>query len=148
MENNKFKRTEAALYNYKTLETKVRNIKIDIENLENDITVKAISYEERSSPTNKFSSDVENEVIKRDENIKEQINILKAKLKYNTDLKIKIDGALDQLSEIEHKLIELRYFSKEKKQWSAIGLELSHEKDYCIKLRNKIIKKLGDLIYP
>lgn len=145
---DKFKKTEATLYDYKKLDVKIKNIDIDIENLENDITVKAISYDEKSSPTNAFNSSVENEAIRREEYVNDQIDILKAKRKYYSDLRVKIDGALEQLSEIEHKLIELRYFSKEKKQWATIGLELSHEKDYCIKLRNKIINKLSDLIYP
>ena len=79
---NRFKKTESSLYNYNSLDVKIKNIEIDIENLENDITVRAISYDEKSSPTNKFSSSVEDEVIRRDEYIKEQICILKAKKKY------------------------------------------------------------------
>ena len=39
MKENKFKKTESSLYNYNSLDTKIKNIEIDIENLENDITV-------------------------------------------------------------------------------------------------------------
>ncbi|NSB15851.1 hypothetical protein [Clostridium beijerinckii] len=148
MEDNNFKKTEYTLYNYKSLDTKIKNIDIDIDNLENDITVNAISYEERSSPTNAFSSTVENEVIKREEKIADKIQALKSKRKYNLNLKTKIDGALEQLTSDEFKLVELRYFSKDKKTWVEIGLNLGFDKDYCTKLRNKIIDKLSDLIYP
>ena len=148
MEDNNFKKTEYTLYNYKSLDTKIKNIDIDIDNLENDITVNAISYEERSSPTNAFSSTVENEVVRREEKTADKIQALKSKRKYNLNLKTKIDGALEQLTSDEFKLVQLRYFSKDKKTWVEIGLNLGFDKDYCTKLRNKIIDKLSDLIYP
>ena len=65
----KLKRTEEALYNYKRMEIAIKNIQIDIENLLNDITLKAVSYDQRGSKTNAFNSSVENEVIKREEYI-------------------------------------------------------------------------------
>jgi hypothetical protein len=146
---DKFKKTEATLYNYKSLDTKIKNIEIDINNLENDITIKAISYDEKSSPTNAFNSSVENEVIRREEHVKKQIDILRAKLKYNSDLKTKIDGALSGLSDIELKLVELRYFNnRNKKSWISIGQDLGFATDHCKKLRNNIINYLSDLIYP
>ena len=145
---DKFKKTEATLYNYRSLEVKIKNIQIDIDDLENDITVKAVSYDEKTAPTNAFHSTVEDEVIMRDEHVKQQIEMLKAKLKYNQNLKAKIDGALEQLTTQEYKLVDLRYFQKDKKTWVFIGQELGFDKDYCVKIRNKIIKKLSELIYP
>ena len=145
---DRFKKTEATLYNYRSLEVKIKNIAIDIDTLENDITVKAVNYDEKPAPTNAFHSAVEDEVIRRDEHIKQQIEMLKAKLKYNQNLKAKIDGALEQLTTQEYKLVELRYFQKDKKTWVFIGQELGFDKDYCVKIRNKIIKKLSELIYP
>lgn len=145
---DKFKKTEATLYNYNSLAVKIKNIEIDIDDLENDITLKAINYDEKSAPTNAFHSSVENEVIKRDEHTKQQIEILKAKLKYNQNLKTKIDGALEQLTTDEYKLVNLRYFGRDKRTWIAIGQELGFDKDYCTKIRNKIINKLSTLIYP
>ena len=145
---DKFKKTEATLYNYKSLEVKIKNIEIDIDTLENDITVKAVSYDEKPASTNAFHSTVEDEVIRRDEHTKQQIEMLKAKLKYNQNLKAKIDGALEQLTTQEYKLVDLRYFQKDKRTWLFIGQELGFDKDYCVKIRNKIIKKLSELIYP
>lgn len=145
---DKFKKTEYTLYNYKSLDIKNINIKIDIENLKNDITLKAIGYEERISPTNAFSSNVENEVIRREEHIQEKIDRLEAKLKYNQDLKTKIEGALQQLTEQEFKLVQLRYFSKEKKTWLELSNKIGFDKDYCIKIKNRIINKLSEFIYP
>lgn len=148
MNKDNFKRMEYTLYNYRNLEIKIKNIEIDINNLENDITIKAISYEERTGATNAFNSTVENEVIRRDEHVQEKISILKAKLKYNKDLKVKIDGALEGLTDTEKSLIELRYFSREKKKWAEIGMKLGFDMDYCVKLKNRVINKLSELIYP
>ena len=61
---------------------------------------------------------------------------------------MKIEGALGELNSTEYKLISLRYFSREKKTWIAIGCELGFDKDYCVKIRNKIINKMSELIYP
>lgn len=61
---------------------------------------------------------------------------------------MKIEGALGELNSIEYKLINLRYFSREKKTWVAVGMELGFDKDYCVKIRSKIIKKMSELIYP
>ena len=140
----KFKRTEYTLYNYKSLEVKINNIKIDIDNIENDITVRAVGFDEHTQSTNAFHSEVESEVIHIDEKVK----TLKAKLKYNQDLKKKIDSALEQLPDIEIKLIKLRYFSKERRTWVSVGQELGFDKDYCMKLRNKVINNLSELIFP
>ena len=145
---DRFKKTEATLYNYRSLEVKIKNIQIDIDDLENDITVRAINYDEKPAPTNAFHSAVEDEVVRRDEHVKQQIEMLKAKLKYNQNLKAKVDGALEQLTTQEYKLVNLRYFQKDKRTWLFIGQELGFDKDYCVKIRNKIIKKLSELIYP
>lgn len=144
----KLKKTEEVLYNYKRMDIVIKNIQIDIENLLNDVTLKAVSYDKVISKTNAFNSSVENEAIKREEYIKEQVDVLKAKLKYNKDLKVKIEGALGELNSIEYKLISLRYFCREKKTWVAVGMELGFDKDYCVKIRNKIINKMSELIYP
>lgn len=145
---SEFKKTEYTLYNYKSLDTKTKNIKIDIDNLKNDITIKAVGYDERVSPTNLFNSSVENEVVRREEHVQEKIDMLEAKLKYYQDLKIKIDGALQQLTEQEFRLVQLRYFSKEKKTWLELSTEIGFDKDYCIKIKNRVINKLSEFIYP
>lgn len=145
---SELKKTEYTLYNYKSLDTKTKNIKIDIDNLKNDITIKAVGYDERVSPTNSFNSSVENEVVRREEHVQEKIDMLEAKLKYYQDLKIKIDGALQQLTEQEFRLVQLRYFSKEKKTWLELSTEIGFDKDYCIKIKNRVINKLSEFIYP
>ena len=145
--DNMFKKTEYALYNYKDLDIKIKSIDIDIEMLENDITLKAISYEEKTGPTNAFSSSVENEVIRREEKIQEQINKLKRdKLLYKSR-KLKIENALELLTKEERKLVELRYFSRPKKSWVEISRVMNIAHTHCCTMRIKIINNLNQYIF-
>lgn len=148
MDESIFKRTEHALYNYKSLEIKIKNIEIDIENFKNDYNgVTGISYEERSAPTNKFNSSVENEVIRREGKTANLIEYLEGIKAYNLNVKRKIDNALSSLNEESYKLVELRYFTKPRKTWIEIGRKLNMDKDYCCKKRCEIINELASLIY-
>lgn len=148
MKEDKFSKTEDILCNYRNLEIKIKNIEIDIENLKNDYNgIAKTGYGEKSSPTYKFNSIVENEVIDREEKIDELIKHLEEAKSYNLNLKRKVDNALSTLTEEAHRLVELRYFSKPKKTWIAIGKEMNMDKDYCCKKRCEIINYLSDLIY-
>lgn len=147
MEENLFKKTEYALYNYKNLAIKIKSIEMDIEMLQNDITLKAINYNEKSGPTNAFDSSVENEVIRRDEVVKEHIQKLQNAKKFYMIKKNKIENALQCLNDEEVKLVEMRYFQKVKNNWTKIGFNLGMDRMTCSRLRNKIIEKLSDFIF-
>ena len=142
-----FKKTEFALYNYKDIDFKIKSIDIDIQMLENDITLKAISYEEKSGSTNAFNSSVENEVIRRDEEVQQHIEKLKRDKLLFMSRKMKIENALNCLEPEELKLVELRYFTKPRKSWAHIGIELNKYADSCCHARSKIINKLSDYIF-
>lgn len=145
--DNMFKKTEYALYNYKDLDIKIKSIDIDIDMLENDITLKAISYEEKTGPTNAFSSSVENEVIRREEIVEDQIQKLKKdKLLYKSR-KLKIENALELLTKEERKLVELRYFSRPKKSWVEISRVMNIAHTHCCTMRIKIINNLNQYIF-
>jgi RinA family phage transcriptional activator len=147
LDKDLFKKTEGELYNYKGLDIKIKSIEMDIEMLQNDITLKAINYNEKSGPTNAFNSSVENEVIRRDEVVKEQIQKLQNAKKFYMIKKNKIENALQCLNDEEIKLVEMRYFQKVKNNWTKIGFNLGMDRMTCSRLRNKIIKKLSDFIF-
>ena len=55
-----YRKTEALLYNYKNMKAEIKNILLEIEDIENNYRgIEAITYEEKSAPTNKFNSSVE-----------------------------------------------------------------------------------------
>ena len=126
--NNLFKKTEKALYEYKNIDLKIANIELYIKRLINDVSCAGVSFEERSSPTNAFSSSVENEVIRRDEKLSEEINSLN---RQKNDLIMKkkmIENGLESLGEEDYKLVSLKYLNKKKMTWIVVGMELGMDK--------------------
>lgn len=144
MEENKFKRTEYYLYNYKDIDTLNELADIKIKKLENDISLKAISYDEKSGATNKFNSDVENEVIRREEHIQSKIEMLKKEKQIRINEKELVDKVMNLLSLDEKKLIELRYFNKDKISWTSIAMRLNISVDSCIRLRRDVINRISE----
>lgn len=139
---NYYKAVESILYNYKTMNAEIKNIDIEIEELENNyLECGAITYEEKSSPTNKFNSLVENETINK---IYKPGELEKKKHKLEVQLK-KIDNALDTLTEDEMNLVKLRYFDK--LQFKVICQRICMSEMYCVYLKSKIVNKLIHLIF-
>ncbi|AVK48945.1 hypothetical protein AXY43_13430 [Clostridium sp. MF28] len=144
-----FKKTERALYEYKNIDLRIKSIDIYIDRLSNDVAVAGVSYEEKTGPTNAFKSSVEDEVIRRDEHINEELNRLKQSKQDLIILKQLINNGIESLKEEELKIVELRYFQKgRKKTWIEIGMSLGMDKDNCCKAKNKIVNHLAAYIYP
>lgn len=139
---DKFKKTEKALYNYKSDKSYLEMWKIELENFKNDIEgVKAVSYDEKSAPTNKFNSDVENEVINRAKTFdlyKERMNEYSIKI-------MTVENALNILSARERIIIERRYFDKEKNINIAGELDLTEE--YICDLKRGIVERLSNIMF-
>ena len=144
---DKFKKTEYHLYQYKDIDKLNQINDIRIKKLRNEISLGGGDmFGEKSSPTNKFNSAVENDVIYREKNIQPEIDKLMREKENRIIEKELIDNALDLLEEEEKKLVELRYFSKPTRSWDSIALELNQSKDNCIKIRRKVIGRLADYI--
>jgi len=146
VEENNFKKTEYHLYSYKDIDKLNQLADIKVKQLLNDVSIKAISYEEKSSPTNSFHSNVEDEVIKRDEHMREKIEQLKKDKESRTIEKELINVTLDLLEDEEKKLVELRYFSKPTRSWTSIAQDLNQSVDNCIKVRRKVIDRISTYI--
>lgn len=142
---DKFKLTEKHLYNYKDIDKLNKLTDIKIKQLLNDVSVKVISYEEKSAPTNAFHSSVEDDVIRRDEHIRSKIDQLRKEKENRIIEKELIDNVLELLDIEERKLVELRYF-KDKLSWTSIASKLNVSQDTCIRMRRKIIYELSNWI--
>lgn len=141
-EQNLYKKTEAVLYNYKNIKAEIKNIAIEIEELSQDYRgCGAITYEEKSSPTYKFNSSVENEIVNREK----QIDYLENTKSSKQRLIDKIDNALSTLDERSHKIIELRYFSKQSNKQLAINLNLTEQR--VSEIKTEIVNSLTKLIF-
>ena len=130
------------LYNYKQFKVEIKNILLEIEDIENSYRgIGAMCYEEKSAPTNKISSSVEQEVEQKEKRI-EHLNRLISK---KENIIKRIDNALEVLTNYEHKLIELRYF----KNLTHFKVAEILEVDVSTIYRNKkeIINKLSSVMF-
>ena len=144
---DRFKKTEYYLYKYKDIDKLNQLADIKIKKLLNDVSIGGGDmFAEKSSPTNKFSSCVEDEVIRRSEFIQVEIDKLKREKEERNLEKELISTSLTLLAEEERHLVELRYFSKPTREWASIADELNQSTDNCIKIRRKVIEKLADYI--
>lgn len=139
---DKIKEVERVLLEYKIIDLKIENIDDKINIINDDVKILNINYEEKVSATSIYNSSVENEVIRREENMLHLKNIKNEMLVF----KYAVNRALSILDEIELKLIAMRYLHKDKKSWRQIGLALGFDEDYCCKKRNKIFVKLEPLL--
>ena len=141
MENEKkdiFKQAEKILYDYKYLEPKIKTIELKIKQIENNSTLNSIDYsKEKLSKTNSFSSEVEDEVIRRDEKIT-KLEKEKNDLIYRKNI---IDTFIDTLIEDYKQLVRYRYFNNPKLSWKEISLNMNVSVDTCIRFRRDIIRK-------
>ena len=141
---DKFKNTEGLLYSYNSLKVKIKNLKLDLENIEFE-DLQAVQYDhDKLSETNAFNASVENNVISKEK----QIQIIKKKIRYYQNTIAKIDNALENLSDSEKKLVEMRYLRSEPCPWMQIAREMQLEVTNCYKRRNNIIKKISDMLFP
>lgn len=146
MENkkdNKFKQVEKMLYDYKYLEARIKVIDLKIKQEQNNSTLSSIDYsKEKLSPTNAFSSEVENEVIRREKEIN-RLQQEKNDLSYRKEI---IDTFVDTLIEDYKQLVRYRYFNNPKLSWKEISLNMNVSVDTCIRFRRDIIRKAIDYL--
>ena len=137
-----YKKTEAILYNYNLTKSEIKNINLEIEYIKNNYgELNSISYEERIKSTNKFSSIVENEFIKRENEIKKLENKKRVK-----EIEIeKVDIALSVLDERERTIIKMRYLEKYSVQ--AIAARLNFSEPHTSKIKNESVNKIAKLLF-
>ena len=146
IDKNLFKKTENLLRNYNKSIIKIKMIKEDIRIIKTSyVGCGAIGYDEKTGPTNKFNSSVENEIINREK----KLNKLKEELEYEERLKNRIDAAIESLQTQEEKdLIKLRYINSPRISWGNVARHLRYNKDYCRKeLAPNAIKQITDFIF-
>lgn len=136
---NLYKKTEELLYSYKTLVAEIKNLQIEISELEY-IGCTAIGYEERTQATNTFSSSVENEVINR----AKQIDKIKDLMFMKQNIVMKIDNALESLDDRSRNIIKLKYFDKVPSANIATRLDITTE--WLCTLKNNTVNQISKLV--
>lgn len=141
-DKNYYRKIEGMLYNYPNLKAEIKNIDLEVEELENDyVSCGAIGYEEKTQSTNKFSSAVENKLTTKEARI---LYLKKERRRLEIQVE-RIDNILSVLTESEKLIIELRYFKRF--EFKDIGQVVDRDDTYLMSKRKKIIEsKLIPLI--
>lgn len=135
--SREFKKVESYLIEYKLLKGKITDLELQLDELKDEYNgMLSMPVRERTSPTFKTSSPVENELINKEKEVE--------KLEYNIRLKkrllARIDNALNTLNEKDRLFVEWKYIL----QMSHIEIanELNCSPEYITNKRKIIIDKL------
>lgn len=145
MNRQEFRKVEKALYSYNLIKMAIKGQLEEMERIEKEYEgCSAIGYEERTGLTYRITSSVENEVLNKERNLKR----LEKNIIANQKIISMIDNGMELLSSDEKKLVELKYFTREKLGWEQIGMRLGFSGDYCrTKLRDKIIDHMHYMLF-
>ena len=140
MNINNFKYVEELLYTYKKRCKVLKQYDLDIEEIRLkylDGDIRGIDYSADKVQTSNISSTVEQQVIKAE---KEVAKLLKAKklkeIHYN-----KLELALEDLTDVEQKIIEYKYF-RNYYTWNTVSRSIGLNRTSCIDYRNKLINRI------
>ncbi|GEQ23285.1 hypothetical protein CBU02nite_37910 [Clostridium butyricum] len=73
----------------------------------------------------------------------EQLRTKKNKI---INLKKVVNNAINELSDEEYKIVELRYLQRRKMTWLEIGSLVGFEKNYLCKKNKKILNRIGQFL--
>ncbi|AUN03421.1 RNA polymerase subunit sigma [Clostridium botulinum] len=136
-----YKKTEYMLYNYKQFKVEIKNILLEIEDIENSYRcIGAMQYSDMPKAHNTNSA-IEQEIEQKEKRI-EHLNRLISK---KENIIKRVDNALEALTDRERKIIELRYFNKIANNRVAEKLDLAEQTTSI--MNKKIIDKLSTLMF-
>ncbi|MCC0716942.1 RinA family protein [Clostridioides sp. ES-S-0077-01] len=140
---NEFKETETKLYNYNRLKSEIKHLELEIKNIEiMYMGCKGIECKEKIGLTYNINSNVENEVLEKEN----KIGQLQKKIIEKEIIVEKFDNAMSILNDNEVALVELRYFSRKVNSWDYVADSMGFSATRCKKMRNEIIDKIKDLL--
>ncbi|MGL5440306.1 MAG: sigma factor-like helix-turn-helix DNA-binding protein [Filifactoraceae bacterium] len=141
--NNRYKEVEAMLYNHKQNKATIINIDYDILEVELEYQgCGSIDYsKERSGPTNKINSSIEDEVIRKEH----VINKLKKRKKFLEIREMKLENALGSLDDRDRSIIEKKYFNGQTNKEIACKMYISEP--YFCKINKKIINRMVNIMF-
>ena len=137
-----YKELEKILFDYPKLKIEVRNLYIDLEEVKDIIGIYGENGSPRAgSPTYKFNSIVESEVISREGSLKDKIECIKRLIRSKERRIQQIENAVSMLNDESQKFIQLRYWDNIKMDHIAIQYNLA--KTALYKRKDKILKELN-----
>lgn len=139
---NKIKVVEGMLNEFNRNEIEIRNIELEIADLE-EITVNPISYTEKTSKTNKIQHPVEDEFISKNEKIK-KLDFIKKNLERKNK---KILNTMDVLKPKKREIIRFRYIDYVGNSWCFIAKEANVSEKWAMELKKDAIKEMAEIMF-
>lgn len=141
MDKEKIKEIERYLNDYNFIKGQIGDLKLQLEEFKDDyIGINSKGISEGSYKTNKISSNVEAEVIDREN----KINVLEKNIKQKQLLLNRLDNAINNLDSRDRLFIDLKYIKKERNYTIADTLNCSVE--YVTEKRKLVIRNLMKII--
>ncbi|MDT8717620.1 sigma-70 family RNA polymerase sigma factor [Clostridium sp. 19966] len=130
------------LKGYRTLKAEIIALELDIEELhdEENLGPEAISYQERTGKTYKFSSSTENQAINLIDKVQKLEN---EKRKKQREIE-RIENALSILDENEKDVLEMKHLRGYK--WDVITCRLDRSYQQCKRIESKAIRRISKMI--
>jgi DNA-directed RNA polymerase specialized sigma subunit len=139
---NKKEKTRFILNSYLIYKNDIKNIELEIEELENNYDLSGISLEEKTAPTNKISNAIESRAIAKPERISKLQN-----LKRSHEIKCeKIENSIEILKEFEKQVIELKYMTPPVMTWFNVSNKLRFSISACKQAEDRAINKMIPLL--
>lgn len=141
-----FQKAEGKLYNYNKIQVEIKCLEYEKEMLKEEYEgCKAITYSsEKTGITNDITDSVYRELIRKEKEILDKTKkIARKKLQIK-----KIDEAITLLDETEKKILDIKYFTCERRKsnWKYVGKQVGYSERQCISIRDEMINKIKNII--
>lgn len=135
-------KTRTMLNSYHIYKSDIKNLELEIQELQNNYDLNALSYGESSSKTNKISQESQDRIANKDMQLKKlQIQIDNNKINV-----AKIDTAVLILTEIEHDVIHYKYLVNTTTTWPMVSRKVGFTVSACVGADRRALDKLTPLL--
>lgn len=135
---NSYKETEQLLDSYVEMNVEIENSILEIKEIEADNDINSISFNEKSSKTNKINKEIENKVVNKEDRIKYYQYIINK----NKAIIEKIENSTKVLTQLEKDVIELKYFHNPILNRKEISIKIQLTTAAIDKIKIRAIQKM------
>lgn len=142
MENNAKFKARTMLNSYVIYKSDIKNIELEMQELQNNYDISALSYGESSSKTYKISQESQDRIANKDMQLKK----MQLEMDNNKINVAKIDNAVATLKEFERDVMVARYLI-EPTSWEMVARKLGFAKISCQTAEDRAVRKMIPLLF-
>ncbi|MBB6716353.1 siderophore-interacting protein [Clostridium gasigenes] len=130
------------LNSYIIYKSDIKNIELEMQEIQNNYDINALSYGESSSKTYKISQESQDRIANKDMQLKK----MQLEMDNNKINVAKIDNAVATLKEFERDVIVARYLI-EPTSWEMVARKLGFAKISCQTAEDRAVRKMIPLLF-